>query len=142
MKIVVINYSELNSVPSKEQVLDNICNAYKNSNKTIIENFGTNLKNQLERLINEKDSASVSFMDTSDSIHRNLLQEFVQNESPDLLVSYNLAGFELGTLTDSLLYNLIDCRQFHIIKKRSLPNEKYLQKLKSINLFIFEDYSE
>ncbi len=142
MKILVVNYSELNSIPSEDQILNDIFVAYNNGSKTIIEDLGTNLRNQIETLISKDDSATICFMDTSDSVHRNQLEKFVQKESPDLLVSYNLAGFELCTLTDSLLYNLIDCRQFHFIKKRNLPNEKYIQNLKSINLFMFEDYSE
>ncbi len=142
MKIAVINYSELNNIPTENQVLEDILNVYKKSDKIVIENIGSNLRNQIEKLINNNDSVNISYMDTSDNNHRNRLEAFVRDESPDLLVSYNLAGFELCTLTDSLLYNLIDCRQFHFIKKRNLPNEKYLQKLKSINLFMFEDYSE
>ena len=76
-------------------------------------------------------------MNTSSVSDRNRIESYIKKETPDLLISYNLAGFEMGTLTDSVLYNLLDCRQFHFIKKDNLPNEIYLDKLLSINLFIF-----
>ena len=143
MKLIVINYDELNQCPTTEDVLEDITEIYKDLSIEKKEELGTKLNNQLLALqcnaVGKSDE--VVFVNTSTREQRYLIEKIVEREKPDLLISYNLAGFELGTLTDSLSYNLFDCRQFHIIKKRNLPNEKYLQKLKSINLFIFEEYS-
>ena len=137
MKIAVISYDELNTKPSKEQVLSDLFNAFNSSSEESLENMGKVLRNQIRGLIEGNNSAEIVYMDTSDSARRNRLSDYIQTEAPDLLISYNLAGFELETLTDSVLYNLLDCRQFHFINKNNLSNEKYLDKLLSINLFFF-----
>ncbi len=138
MKIVVISYDELNKRPSKEQVIEDIIyHSIDNASESLTEDLGSILREQLKELKENPNSASLTFMDTSDLPHRNDLEKFVKEQTPDLLVSYNLAGFELGTLTDSLLYNLLNCRQFHFITKKPLSNEQFLNKLMSINMFIF-----
>ena len=137
MKIVVISYDELNKRPTNEEVLSDLFKTYENASDIVKENMGHVLNNQLQSLIKEHDNACISFLNTSDFNKRIGLEQFVKDENPDLLISYNLAGFELSTLTDSVLYNLLDCRQFHFITKDNLPNEKYLEKLLSINLFVF-----
>lgn len=136
MKIVVINYDELNKRPSKEQVISDLIKVYKEASSTCLEDMGSVLKDQIDSVISNQNNADISFMNT-DLSNRNTLEKYVKKENPNLLISYNLAGFELSTLTDSVLYNLLDCRQFHLITKDNVPNEKYLEKLLSINLFIF-----
>lgn len=138
MKIIVITYKELNNPPSSDEVLADIKSTFESSSQTVLEDMGSRLHQKLSNLFNDKNKCNIIFADTSDSDKRNLLESYIAEQKPDLLVSYNLAGFELCTLTDSLLYNLMDCRQFHFIKKKGLPNEKYLEKLRSINLFIFD----
>ena len=142
MKILVVSYDELNSSPSNEQVINDIIRGYDNASIECRENMGRTLRDEIERL---KDFKSVSdviitFWDTHTRGNREKLPALIKCDYPDLLVSYNLAGFELHTLTDSLSYNLIDCRQFHIVMKKQLPNSIYMNKLKSINLFVFEMY--
>lgn len=81
-------------------------------------------------------NSDIVMLDTSKE-KRPYLSRDIRNEDPDLLVSYDLAGFELTTLTDGLTYNLIDCRQIHIIKSDRLSNEKRLKEVMSINMFFF-----
>ncbi|MCR5849038.1 MAG: hypothetical protein K6G75_13115 [Lachnospiraceae bacterium] len=138
MKIIVVNYNELNNPPSNSEVLTDIKSVFDSASQTVLEDMGSRLREDLTKLFLDSESADMVFMDTSDIYKRNHLESFVGEQKPDLLISYNLAGFELSTLTDSLLYNLMDCRQFHIIKKKELPNERCLEKLRSINLFIFD----
>ena len=91
------------------------------------------------------DNSDIVMLDTSKD-KRPYLSRDIRNEHPDILVSYDLAGFELTTLTDGLAYNLIDCRQIHLIKSDKLSNEKRLNEVMSINMFFFtkdrviEDY--
>jgi len=142
MKITVVSYAELNRCPTKSEVIDDVCRLYLSASKELKEDMGSLLNRQLSSLSSGEllnDDCSISFIDTSDSIKRSHLEATVSAFAPDLLVSYNLAGFELSTLADSLLYNLINCRQFHIINKKNVPNQRYLNILRSINLFIFED---
>jgi len=136
MKIVVISYDELNKLPTSEQVISDLIKVYKAAPVTCHENMGKTLRSQIDSLIDKTDNAIVSFMNNSVSERINI-EKFVNEEKPDLLISYNLAGFEISTLTDSVLYNLLNCRQFHFINIPNLPNEKYLDRLLSINLFIF-----
>ena len=143
MKIVVINYSELNECPDESVVINDIKRIYSNASSECKEEMGSFLNTQLSSLISNTfpDSLEIHFFDTTDIEKRKDIGHFVEKVNPDLLVSYNLAGFEMSTLADSLSYNTIACRQFHIIKKHGLPNEKYMKKLRSLNLFVFEDYS-
>ena len=138
MKIIVINYDELNNPPSNKDVLSDIKSVFESASQTLLEDMGSKLYDHISNLLSDEKYGEIIFADTSDASKRNRLEAFVSEQKPDLLVSYNLAGFEKCTLTDSLLYNLMDCRQFHIIKKSGLPNEKYLDKLRSINLFLFD----
>lgn len=141
MKIVVISYNELNNQPSLEQVVSDLCHIFKTSDEFEKENMGSKLRHELSDIISGNIQPGIVFIDTTSQYSRNRLQINVDNERPDLLISYNLAGFELCTLTDSLQYNLYDYRQFHIIQKKDLPNKKYLSKIRSINLFLFENYN-
>lgn len=61
----------------------------------------------------------------------------IRNAKADLLVNFNLSGFEQRTLTDGISYNLLDCKQIHILLKAGLPNEKYLAKQLSISMFFY-----
>lgn len=54
----------------------------------------------------------------------------------DLLVTLNLAGFDRVTLTDHIAYNLLDCKQVHIIQQREPETEDYLKKPLSIAMFL------
>ena len=145
MKIAVVNYSEFNPCPPQAQVVDDICRLYLCASKDTKEDMGTVLNNQLIQLSSYRNLDSkydLFYVDTSSIEKRNQLIASIRSYNPDLLVSYNLAGFELSTLADSLSYNLIDCRQFHIINKRNLPNEMYMNIFRSLNLFLFKDYKD
>lgn len=69
----------------------------------------------------------------------------IRKENPDLLVTLDLAGFDRTTFTDGVAYNLLDCKQVHLILQKNLDNEKYLAKPLSIAMFfgiIGEAYGE
>lgn len=59
----------------------------------------------------------------------------IRKENPDLLVTLDLAGFDRTTFTDGVAYNLLDCKQVHLILHENLDNEKYLAKPLSIAMF-------
>ena len=61
----------------------------------------------------------------------------IKSLSPDLLVTTDLAGFELCTLTDNISYNLLDCKQLHLLLHENLPNEPYLAGQLSISMFFY-----
>ena len=61
----------------------------------------------------------------------------IKSRHPDLLITTDLAGFEQCTLTDNISYNLLDCKQFHLLLHEDLPNEPYLKKQLSIAMFFF-----
>lgn len=69
----------------------------------------------------------------------------IRKENPDLLVTLDLAGFDRTTFTDGVAYNLLDCKQVHLILQEDLENEKYLAKPLSIAMFfgtVGEAYGE
>lgn len=61
----------------------------------------------------------------------------IRKKEADLLLTFELMGFERSTLTDNISYNLLPCKQIHIITKDNLPNEKYLEKQLSISMFFY-----
>lgn len=67
----------------------------------------------------------------------------IRRIGPELLITVNLAGFELLTQRKGVLYNLLDCKSLHLLTKRGLKNESCLAKQLSIAMFFFcvgEDY--
>lgn len=64
-------------------------------------------------------------------------REDIRKTEADLFVDFNLWGFEQGTLAGSIAYNLLDCKQIHILLDDTLPNEKQLEKQLSIAMFFY-----
>ncbi|MCR5477430.1 MAG: hypothetical protein K6E92_07435 [Lachnospiraceae bacterium] len=62
---------------------------------------------------------------------RDLLDE-IRQSAPDVLITEDLEGFEMCTLTDAVSYNLIHKRQFHFLLKDHIEDEKYLAKQLSL----------
>ena len=59
---------------------------------------------------------------------------------PELLMTEDLEGFEMCTLTDAVSYNLVHCRQLHFLFSERLKNEKYLSKqLSLVMTFVCSD---
>ncbi len=56
---------------------------------------------------------------------------------PEILITADLPGFEQCTLTDNISYNLLDCKQMHLLFRERLPNERYLKKQLSIAMFFY-----
>lgn len=66
-------------------------------------------------------------------------------EAEDLLVTFNLSGFEQQTLTGGISYNLLNCKQIHILLDKGLSYEEKLVLPLSISMFFFcrgQDYYE
>lgn len=55
----------------------------------------------------------------------------------DLLITFDLAGFERSTLAGGISYNLLNCKQIHFLLNRNLSNESYLSKQLSLSMFFF-----
>ncbi len=62
---------------------------------------------------------------------KNIMAE-INAAAPELLVTEDLEGFEMCTLTDAVSYNLVHCRQLHFLFSGELKNEKYLSKQLSL----------
>lgn len=55
----------------------------------------------------------------------------------EVIMTVDLYQFDKTTLTGNIFYNLLPCKQIHIITKDNLPNEKYLEKQLSIAMFFY-----
>ncbi|MBQ9333001.1 MAG: hypothetical protein IJS12_01550 [Lachnospiraceae bacterium] len=62
---------------------------------------------------------------------RNIMKE-IREYAPDLMITEDLEGFEMCTLTDAVSYNLIHCRQLHLLLSGDLTNERYLARQLSL----------
>lgn len=61
-----------------------------------------------------KDGHEVFFIFRKSGDEHNIMSE-IRSYEPDILITEDLEGFEMCTLTDAVSYNLIHCRQFHVI---------------------------
>ena len=95
------------------------------------------LKGELtDRLLKEYGVKEIEFNILGENIkERPYLFGKLKEYSADFLITFNLAGFELCTLTDAVSYNLLDCKQLHWIEKKGCVNEKFLNKILSIVMF-------
>lgn len=59
----------------------------------------------------------------------------IRKNGADLLITIDLAGFDRTTFTDGIAYNLLDCKQVHLLLHEQLENEGYLSKMLSIAMF-------
>lgn len=98
------------------------------------ENLASIIKQTKELL--QKNCPKIT-VEVRDSGKSKLTCEDIRKAEADLFVNFNLAGFEQSTLTDGLAYNLLDCKQIHILLEQKLPNEKYLEKQLSISMFFY-----
>jgi len=136
MKIAVINYDELNKYLSEKNVRDDLIYAYDFADKERLEDMGEGLRRQLESLKNSVET-DMRFIDTRSTVRNTLINQ-IKTIEPDILVTYNMAGFEFSTLTDGIAYNLIDCRQIHFLINDSIPNLHMLENNLSLNMFVVD----
>ena len=136
MKVAVINYDELNKYLSEKNVRDDLIYAYDFADKERLEDMGEGLRRQLESL-KKSGETDMRFIDTRSTVRNTLINQ-IKTIEPDILVTYNTAGFEFSTLTDGIAYNLIDCRQIHFLVNDSIPNLHMLEKNLSLNMFVVD----
>lgn len=65
------------------------------------------------------------------------LNPILKDISPDLLITEDLIRFDEATLTDGIAYNLIDCRQIHLIMNENISNISFMLKQLSLNMHFF-----
>ena len=87
MKILIISYDELNTRPSREQVLSDIRQIYDNTDEKVKEDFGSKLRREITEVITDTKTAEIIFADTTTPSSRNHLESFVQEQAPDLIIS-------------------------------------------------------
>jgi len=107
--------------------------------KNIIGVFGEkNLEYSLWMTLKKfKELISDVYCIEAESLLGESINEVVRNKNTNFFVAFNLTGFDQTTLTDNISYNLLPCKQIHIITKDNLPNEKYLEKQLSISMFFY-----
>ncbi len=93
------------------------------------------LKDRMEELDRGFPDAELHVFQRSDQ-RENILAE-IKALKPDLLVTEDLEGFEMTTLTDSVAYNLIHCRQIHLICRKGLPEMEFLEKQLSLVMHFY-----
>lgn len=99
------------------------------------------LEEFLSRLAQEGNT-EVSRLQYTSGEQRDTFAE-IKSLQPDLLITVNLPGFEQSTLTDNIAYNLLVCKQLHLLLHRNLPNELYLDRPLNIAMFFYcvgDDY--
>lgn len=109
MKIMIIT----------EQPLNNICGM-----------------DEFRRKLTEENKAEVSCLCYTAENAEDVFRE-IKSWDTELLITVDLPGFEQCTLTDNVAYNLLRCKQFHLLLHEHLPNEPYLAKPLNISMFFY-----
>lgn len=91
---------------------------------------------EFQKRLAQEGHAEVSCLQYSAGERRDIIGE-IKALHPDLLITTDLAGFEQCTLTDNISYNLLDCKQLHLLLHENLPNEPYLKGQLSIAMFFY-----
>ena len=102
-----------------------------NQNKENISGFEHFIK-----MLEQEYILEISYILSAPKKKKDIISE-VKALHPDLLITVDLAGFEQCTLTDNISYNLLDCKQLHLLFHENLPNEQYLNKQLSIAMFFY-----
>lgn len=63
--------------------------------------------------------------------------ERLRKMDADYLLSFDMAGFEMGTLTEDSAYNLLYAKQIHILFQNHQKYRTYLRQDLAMNLFLF-----
>lgn len=63
--------------------------------------------------------------------------ELLSKESFDLVITFDLAGFEQTTLMGGISYNLVNSKFVNFLLHENLQNEKYLTKQLSLSMFFY-----
>lgn len=97
---------------------------------------------EFQKVLNREQSHKLMFIFYDSITEKNICAK-IKETAPDLIITTNLLGFEQKTLTDNLAFNLLDCKQIHLLLHENLINEVYLSKQLSISMFFYclgEDY--
>lgn len=93
-------------------------------NKNVIDNLKKKIKDEIKNV-------NIEVCIENSKINEKYLK------GTDLLITFNLTGFEQSTLAGGISYNLLNCKQIHFLLDRNLPNESYLSKQLSLSMFFF-----
>lgn len=93
-------------------------------NRTLVRRLCEVIKNILDRV-------SFEIYEDGQKVNPRSLKE------ADLLITFDLTGFEQSTLAGGISYNLLNCKQIHFLLNRNLSNESYLSKQLSLSMFFF-----
>lgn len=104
----------------------------------IVHSFGKDetIKAEVVKRAVSQGCKNMDIMILDDVQHRDMCS-YIRKEEADLLLTFDLTGFDRSTLAGGIAYNLLPCKQIHIITKEHLPNEKYLSKQLSISMFFY-----
>ncbi len=63
--------------------------------------------------------------------------ELLSKDSFDLIITFDLVGFEQTTLMGGISYNLVNSKFVNFLLHENLRNEKYLSKQLSLSMFFY-----
>lgn len=84
---------------------------------------------------NLKQNYTVQFV-TCDS-EKDYPHELLSKETFDLIITFDLAGFEQTTLMGGISYNLVSSKFVNFLLHENLQNEKCLSKQLSLSMFFY-----
>ena len=96
--------------------------------------FGS-LVEQVKKAAKAMDMETLCFcLQDNESGH---IYEHLRKIDADYLMSFDMAGFEMSTLTEGSAYNLLYAKQIHILFQNDRKYRRYLQQDMAMNLFLF-----
>lgn len=128
MKIVVVSKDD-----RKRDAVADVVRFYAGLEEAGIKKLGNKLAGQLAEL-SDGHSAEVIYIQ-SELDKTKLLTDRIKAENANLVVTYDLAGFEETTLTDGIAYNLLNVRQINFVHEGYEKSPVLIGKNISINMF-------
>lgn len=128
MKILVL-FNECYK-PQVEAILSDIKGYYYNKEAELRPYWGSKFAGELERIACGEQVDVFFYSTANNSISG--LADIITEEKPEMLISYNLVGFEYRTLTDNYSLNLYSLPQIHFCEEAIM---KRLDGTTAINMF-------
>lgn len=88
----------------------------------------------------KRDGYDVTYVNTTATDDKDMLQYFMQNEHPDYVVTFDCSGFDLELLGDDLFLNSLCCPMAHIILTNPVELTDYLNKRMNFVMELYMHY--
>lgn len=93
----------------------------------------------LQTELSEREGYVVTLIDMGTNIPLHEKTYAISNESAKLIITLDMAGFELRNTMESASYNVMHCRMAHLLFGQYKEYEKWLDEIMNFSMFFFAE---